>query len=253
MVRSKTNSLTRRVWQRLKEHGPMGIAHAVTYRIREAYYEWSLGIRTADHVAAHLIGVGPDGEDYFPTDYQLFERAIRRITVHPWLDVFLDIGCGKGRLLIMAAKYPFRRVIGIDFSEELCRAARENVKSLRPAERDRVEVIQADATAFQVPDEVTVIFMFNPFTGRVLQQSLERIRESLLRSPRVLWLYYLQPAHHENLLDMCQWLVCRAVLTTAPRFDMRLYEYVGWALPSEQLQTRLLPQTTPEIEVQKQG
>ena len=209
------------------------------YRIRESMYEWSLGIESAKPVVGLSTGDDSELEDYFPTDYQLFLRAIRRLTINSASDVFLDIGCGKGRLLVMAAQQPFRQVIGVEYSEKLCADARRQLSRLQPHERNRVEVIQADAAVFRVPDEVTVIFMFNPFTGRVLEQSLERIRESLMRSPRVVSLYYLQPAYHKNTLETFQWLICRAVLPTAPRFDMRLYEYVGWPLPSEPVQTRV--------------
>src|SRR3954471_2990982 len=55
---------------------------------------------------------------YVPTDYETFERAMRHVEVKPE-DVFVDFGSGKGRIVILAAALPFRRVIGVEFSAQL--------------------------------------------------------------------------------------------------------------------------------------
>jgi 2-polyprenyl-3-methyl-5-hydroxy-6-metoxy-1,4-benzoquinol methylase len=44
---------------------------------------------------------------------------------------FIDIGCGKGRVLLMAAEHGFRKIIGIDFAADLCLTARGNVEQYR--------------------------------------------------------------------------------------------------------------------------
>jgi cyclopropane fatty-acyl-phospholipid synthase-like methyltransferase len=49
------------------------------------------------------------------TDYRSFRRVMRHIGVREQ-DVFLDYGSGLGRVLLMAAQYPFRRVLGVELS-----------------------------------------------------------------------------------------------------------------------------------------
>ena len=55
----------------------------------------------------------------------------------------LDIGCGKGVVLLEASAYPFQKVAGIDIDERLLIVARKNFQILKM--EDRVECIQANA------------------------------------------------------------------------------------------------------------
>ena len=138
----------------------------------EAYREWRLGIDTGGFIHWHELGADPSAVDYDPIGYRTLDRALRQLDIRPGHDVFLDYGCGKGRAVLTAAIKPFRRVLGIEMSSQLCDRARENVR--RAATRLRcadVEIINVDAAAQVVPDDVSVIFLFNPFTGHMLKQS----------------------------------------------------------------------------------
>jgi tRNA G46 methylase TrmB len=88
---------------------------------------------------------------YAPTDYRSFHRVMRYIGIRE-RDVFLDYGSGLGRVLLMAAQYPFRRVLGVELSARLNEPARQNVACWRGKLRCRnIELIQADATVFVPP------------------------------------------------------------------------------------------------------
>jgi SAM-dependent methyltransferase len=52
---------------------------------------------------------------------------------------FVDIGCGKGRALFIAAEFPFRRIVGAELAVELAQIARANV-ALNPAWRERISI-----------------------------------------------------------------------------------------------------------------
>ncbi len=119
-------------------------------------------------------------------------------------DVLLDYGSGKGRMLLAAAHYPFARVIGLELNEPDCEVARANAQVLtgrrwrrRPTQ---IEVIQADASTWPVPDDVTYIYMFNPFWGEVFEGMLDRVVESLDRRPRPLTIVYANPKCAPELL-----------------------------------------------------
>jgi SAM-dependent methyltransferase len=113
----------------------------------------------------------------------------------PGGSVFVDFGCGKGRVLMMAARYGFRRVVGVDFSGELCRIARRNLEIFRRRAGGSVEfeVVESDAVAYRFRDDENVFYLFNPFDAVVLRQILERIDESRRRVPRPVWLIYYYP------------------------------------------------------------
>ena len=114
--------------------------------------------------------------------------------VEPNRDVFIDYGCGKGRAVVVAATHPFRRVIGVEFAPTLADVARENVAAAKSHLRcDDVEIVTENAMHYVVPDDANVLFLFNPFSKHVMEGVLDRIRESLDRSPREIEVFYLQP------------------------------------------------------------
>lgn len=94
-------------------------------------------------------------------------------------DAFLDYGSGKGRALLAAARYPFGRVIGVELNEWDCEIARSNATIAAPRLRcSQIEVVTADATVWPVPDDVTYVYMFNPFWGETFRMMLDRLLES---------------------------------------------------------------------------
>jgi len=116
-------------------------------------------------------------------------------------DTFLDYGSGKGRALLAAARFPFGRVIGVEVNEWECEIARSNARIAAPRLRcSQIEVITADATAWPVPDDVTYIYMFNPFWDETFRMMLERVLESLDRRPRALTIIYANPKCAPELL-----------------------------------------------------
>jgi len=148
------------------------------------------------------LGVAaPDRVQYQPSGNTWLWRALRGMSVSSE-DVFVDYGAGKGRVVLQAAlRYPFRRVVGVEISEELAQIARSNVQSLsnrfRAAE---VEIIVADASEWPLPDDVTYVYMYRPVKGQVFEQTIERIEESLRRKPRKLTLAYAYPEQEQVLL-----------------------------------------------------
>lgn len=139
---------------------------------------------------------------YLPTPWLLFRQAMRHVEVGPD-DVFADFGSGKGRVVLMAAAtYPFKRVIGVELSEELNRVARENVERNRDRLRCRdVELVTTDALDWEVPDDLTIAYFYYPFYGPVFRGVVERLVESVDRSPRRFHLVYNCPKDASTLLE----------------------------------------------------
>ena len=109
--------------------------------------------------------------------------------------VFVDIGAGLGRALFLAAKLPFKQLVGVEYSTELVAAARENVvRSTPPLVAQRaVTVVHADAIEFELPTDPLVLFLFNPFSRDVMAEFVERTRNSFDAHPRRLVVVYLNP------------------------------------------------------------
>jgi predicted RNA methylase len=100
-------------------------------------------------------------------------------------DVFVDMGSGMGRVLFMAARRPFRRVIGVEVDEELNEIAQQNIERNRHRlQCQNVEIVTADVFDWEIPEDVTVVYIFRPFRSQVFERVLDRLLDSIDRSPR---------------------------------------------------------------------
>ena len=128
-------------------------------------------------------------------------RVLRKLKPGPQ-DVFVDLGSGKGIVLLIAGQLPFRRVIGVDIDEGLNRSAKENIE--RAAGRLRageVTSVAASVLEWPVPDDLSVVYMFNPFTGETFREAMQHIFDSYDRNPRELRILYGYPAEHDWLVS----------------------------------------------------
>jgi predicted RNA methylase len=112
---------------------------------------------------------------------------------------FLDLGSGKGRALLLAAQHGFRRVVGVEFSPQLCRLARANIATFEKSTPlpSPIEIVEADAARYEIGSDLNVFYLYNPFEPPVLSKVLENLRRSVASAPRRIWLIYNNPRHHE--------------------------------------------------------
>ena len=112
--------------------------------------------------------------------------------------VFIDLGSGKGRVLLLAAQLGFQKVIGVEFSPALCLIARQNVRIFKrqvSKMTSHIEVIESDATRFHIPPEPCIVYAYNPFDQVVMGQFVANLTSSLKYFPRPVWLIYNTPLH----------------------------------------------------------
>jgi hypothetical protein len=124
-----------------------------------------------------------------------FRHWIDSLHIEPSEFLFVDIGAGKGRALFLAQDIGFKRVVGVEFANELVETCKKNIQ-VREAEcvyRPPVSIVHMDAVRYLLPDEQTVHFINNPFDQEVMGKFVERVRQSLLRAPRPLKIVYGNP------------------------------------------------------------
>lgn len=195
-----------RVANAVRDHGVLPAMRRGWRRAGDAWREWRLGIRTVGSIDAASLDTGPDSFGYQPIPYAAFASALRSVHVGAH-DVFVDLGCGMGRAVILAGLDSFRRVIGVEISAELCTLARRNVRNARRYLRaQEVDIVEADAGKYVLPDDATVLLLFNPFDEPIVRRVLENARQSLERSPRELTVIYAIPACRPDLLADVPWL-----------------------------------------------
>jgi hypothetical protein len=139
---------------------------------------------------------------YEPSPWLALRRVLPQREVGPD-DVLIDLGSGKGRIVYQAAKrYDLARVIGVELSAELTAAARENLAGRDGELRcTNIERVTADALEYELPDDVTIIYLANPFAGPVFAAVVQQMLASQQRRPRTLRVVYFNPVEEQQLLD----------------------------------------------------
>jgi SAM-dependent methyltransferase len=114
---------------------------------------------------------------------------------------FVDLGCGKGRAVMMASEFRFREVVGVELHGGLARLAEANVAVWTAAGRAvcPVRIVCQDATEFVFPDGAWLLYLFNPFAAPVIKRLVDRIEADFRERPGLLDLIYFNPEAGELL------------------------------------------------------
>jgi SAM-dependent methyltransferase len=179
-------------WQFLRESMP----DRRRQRYGDVDYDWDHRVDTTSATVGwreRLLGLLHS--PYQPTDPALFHEMMSKLEIDFSQFVFIDIGSGKGRVLLMAADYPFRRVIGVELLPELHRIAQENISKYKSDSRRcfALESICGDARDFVFPPEPIVIYLFNPLPEAGLINLLAHLGRSLSANPRPVYVLYHNP------------------------------------------------------------
>jgi SAM-dependent methyltransferase len=150
---------------------------------------------------------GLTARPYFATEPWLFEQIMQAIPVDFSQFTFIDLGSGKGRVLLMASDYPFQRIVGVEFMPDLHRVAQKNIASYSSTRRQcqQIETVCMDARDFQFPLEPIVVYLFNPFSEATFAQVIESLRRSIEQVPRPVYIAY-RFTEFEKLLAQEAWL-----------------------------------------------
>lgn len=141
--------------------------------------------------------------DWLPTPRYLFRRQLRGIEVDNRRFVFIDLGCAKGRVVLLAAEAPFKRVLGVELSRTLFEIAQRNLNRSQSIgwKCQAMELLCMDAGEFTFPEENAILYFANPFGPEVMQRVLSNLKVSLQRHPRETYILYLNPVLDQMLLD----------------------------------------------------
>jgi hypothetical protein len=147
------------------------------------------------------------GAKYQASEPQLFREILDSVPVSFEGFTFIDLGSGKGRTLLMASSYPFRRIVGLELLDELHQVAERNIARYHGHQQKCFDVVSlsGDAREFFFPDEPTVLYLFNPFPEPVLRAVLARLHQSLQGCPRELYVIYHNLVH-DDVLQQQAWL-----------------------------------------------
>ena len=200
VLKSSYQRLTLRLgrvsWLRPALHRAVGWMNRRQTWMRSHPFDEAHGVDTAGYVPGWLLGPTRHALDsnlgYGGCQPSSLRRALSTVP-DPARRSFLDIGCGKGRGLIVASEVPFRRVVGVEIDPALCQTARANAAAIRARFPDRVaiEVLEGDAAALELPPGDLVAFVFNAFSVDLLQKIVAQL--GAVAEDRSLFVIYQHP------------------------------------------------------------
>jgi hypothetical protein len=147
-------------------------------------------------------GIRPHASGYEATPPAMFARIMKNMPVSPEGYVLVDMGSGKGPVLLYALDYPFKDIVGIELSPQLHATAQRNLAALRNRasgghSNGRARSLLMSAADFEFPPDPMMIFLGNPFKGALLKTVVENLRRSIRKHPRdVLVAYYHRLSRH---------------------------------------------------------
>ena len=169
-------------------------------RFGDADYDWDHRVNTTSGAVAwrdRLLGMFHS--EYQPTEPTAFHEMLDSLRERAGIDfqdfVFIDLGSGKGRTLLMASDYPFRRVTGAELLPALHKIAQGNLAQYKNPEQKcfALESICADANDFPFPDDPLVVYMFNPLPESGMRRVSANLEQSLRTRPRPIYVLYHNP------------------------------------------------------------
>jgi SAM-dependent methyltransferase len=185
-------ALLRNFWNFLRDSTPS--------RRRQRYgdmeYDWEHRVNTTSGTVgwrARLLGAFHS--PYQPTEPALFREMMASLPIAFDEFTFVDIGSGKGRTLLMASEYPFRKIMGVELIAQLHRVAEENIRAYKSATQrcSQIEAVCADACEFAFPSGPLLLYLFNPLPVAGMRRVVANLEKSLAENPRIVWVLYHNP------------------------------------------------------------
>jgi len=191
-----TRRLAGVLWEFLRDSTP----ERRRLRFGDADYDWDHRVNTTSGAVGwrdRLLGMFHS--EYQPTEPAAFHEMVDALRDLTSLDfrnfTFIDLGSGKGRTLLMASDYPFRRIVGLELLPALHQIAQENLKLYKNDSQKcfTLEAVCGDANDFPFPDEPLVIYMFNPLPESGMRRVCANLERSLRARPRPAYVLYHNP------------------------------------------------------------
>jgi SAM-dependent methyltransferase len=189
----------------IKRRGFKRSLSIVFYKIEDYFFDFFHGIDTTRSISLKNLKITSKnikrGVQYEPTYKSALKRLLNQISL-PKDFTFVDVGSGKGRVLLLAADYGFKKNIGIEFSEKLCDIAKENINKWQKHTNNKVkiEIVQSDVLDYLMSGKENIFYFFNPFDSYVLSSFINKINDSIKNYDRPVWLIFHNMECHKKVL-----------------------------------------------------
>lgn len=182
-------------------------------------FDTQYGVDTSGLIGGvHLASNHP--HDIFTTAYYAIPPSRLRAMLDRWLATppqppihhytFIDIGCGKGRAVMLASQLPFKEAIGVELNPALAQTATANLKIWQSTGHPAcpTRILNQDAATFTLPATPCLVYLYNPFTTHIMQQLIQHLDQTFTAHPQPLDILYFTPdsghlfAHHPHFTTL---------------------------------------------------
>ena len=177
------------------------------WKFKERQFDRRYGIDTRGLIYIESMDVSRENQQrgwgYMATQPEWYGILLSQLSIDYSQFTLVDFGSGKGRSLLLAAQFPFRRIIGVEFSLELHEIAERNLNAGKSNDRQCHDLLSVheDATEFDLPTGPLVLYFYNPFKETVMRRVVENIGRSIREDPRPVILVYVNPTCRHVLDD----------------------------------------------------
>jgi hypothetical protein len=147
------------------------------------------------------------GQAYSPAPIGLVNQALAQLPAEFQHGTFIDVGSGKGRIVLLASSFPFCRVLGVEYDRLLHDIALRNVAAFNSSEKEKIELYCADATEFELPPGPLVLFFHHPFDRPLFEVICRRLEATWQQSRQAICVIYIDPK-------------CGDVFAASPSFEL---------------------------------
>ena len=215
------SSPVQRFGNALRTHGPWQTARILSKRLHREFFpapvpnhpfDFEHGVDTSGLLFAEHLASGHPHDDHINAYWGTAPSGFRGI-LDAWQQAlagtpytiedytFLDIGCGKGRVLMLASDAPFQRIVGVELSPELTAIAHSNMakwgaaatRNAAPHPCSHIDILNVDALVAPIPDSPVVLYIYNSFNLYVMLPLLERLQALALARSTPIDLIYAKP------------------------------------------------------------
>ena len=175
-------------WRTVRNIGNWLYRLAFPVRLPTHPFDLQHGVDTSGLLHSLKLSSGQANDAHITADYGSAPSSFRAAVVQ-WQQTltdtpysiaeytFIDIGSGKGRVVMMASDFSFRRILGVELNPKLTAIARENLAkwNASPHPCTDLAVLHADALTAPIPDSPVLFYLFNPFDEHVMRLLLDRL------------------------------------------------------------------------------
>ncbi|MDY0042866.1 MAG: class I SAM-dependent methyltransferase [Desulforhabdus sp.] len=206
--------LIKRILQSISKRGMARTFESFVSVLEDFLFDATYKTDTAGFVQLEDMDINDEDKKhsilYQPTRIRHFNNLMKTLDF-PERSVFVDLGSGKGRILLLASKFNFKRIIGIEISSSLCEIARKNIAIYKKHSNSplSIVVVQSNVLQHDIENDENIFYCFRPFDVFVMEKYIRKITNSYQKNPRQIWviinasvyddLFKKEPLFHKSL------------------------------------------------------